>query len=217
MKYRHLIWDFDGTLFDTYPRICRAYQKALADAGIVEEEGVLLRSVKKSLEYTNAWVGAKYGLTDEELWAGYRRHSEEEGYETMRPYEGMESFLRDAAGQGCVHYLYTHRGVVSSTNALSHYGLLSLFKDHITGKDGFPLKPAPDALNALIARHQLDRADCVMIGDRELDVMAGVNAGIASVAMDPDGLCPKGLPAPYASSYEELRTLILQDEGEKHV
>ena len=45
MKYRHLIWDFDGTLFDTYPRICRAYQKALADAGIAEEEGVLLRSV----------------------------------------------------------------------------------------------------------------------------------------------------------------------------
>ena len=67
MKYRHLIWDFDGTLFDTYPRICRAYQKALADAGIVEEEGVLFRSVKKSLEYTNAWVGAKYGLTDDEI------------------------------------------------------------------------------------------------------------------------------------------------------
>ena len=51
-----------------------------------------------------------------------------------------------------------------------------------------------------------------MIGDRELDVMAGVNAGIASIAMDPDGLCPKGLPAPYASTYAELKRLILDIE-----
>ncbi len=208
MRYRHLIWDFDGTLFNTYPRICRAYQKVLADAGIVEDAEVLLRSIKKSLEYTNAWVSEKYGLTDEELWAGYRLHSEEEGYDTMLPYEGMAEFLEEASQRSCFHYLYTHRGI-SSLQALAHYGLLHLFTDHITGENGYPLKPAPNALNALIAKHGLPRAECVMIGDRELDVMAGVNAGIASIAMDPDGLCPRGLPAPYVSTYAELAGLLL--------
>ena len=208
MKYRHLIWDFDGTLFNTYPRICRAYMKALADAGIVEEEDVLLRSIKKTLEYTNEWVGAKYGLTQEQLWEGYHRHSEEEGYDTMLPYPGMTDFLRDAHDAGCAHYVYTHRGE-STIKALEHFGLTSLFTDCITNLYGFAHKPCPDALNFLIARHGLDKKDCVMIGDREIDVMAGVNAGIASIAMDPDGLCPPGLPAPYVHSYEDLRKLIL--------
>lgn len=209
MKYRHLIWDFDGTLFNTYPRICRAYMKVLADAGIVEQEDRILQSVKKSLEYTNAWVSEKYGLTDEQLWAGYHLHSEEESMDTMRPYPGMEAFLRDAAELGCVHYVYTHRGRASCDKALSHYGLSGLFRELVTRENGFPLKPAPDALNSLTKRLGLDKRDCVMIGDRELDVMAGVNAGIDAVALDPDGLCPKGLPAPYAKDYAELRKLIL--------
>jgi beta-phosphoglucomutase-like phosphatase (HAD superfamily) len=31
--FRNAIWDLDGTLFDTYPAICRAFQEALADCG----------------------------------------------------------------------------------------------------------------------------------------------------------------------------------------
>ena len=28
---KHIIWDFDGTLFDTYPAITRAFQQALVE------------------------------------------------------------------------------------------------------------------------------------------------------------------------------------------
>jgi beta-phosphoglucomutase-like phosphatase (HAD superfamily) len=31
---QHLIWDVDGTLFDTYPAIARALQAALTDMGV---------------------------------------------------------------------------------------------------------------------------------------------------------------------------------------
>ena len=30
MLYRHFVWDFDGTLFDTYPRMTKSFQHALA-------------------------------------------------------------------------------------------------------------------------------------------------------------------------------------------
>jgi phosphoglycolate phosphatase-like HAD superfamily hydrolase len=31
--FRNIIWDVDGTLFDTYPAIARAFQTALNDLG----------------------------------------------------------------------------------------------------------------------------------------------------------------------------------------
>ena len=42
MKFTEFFWDFDGTLFDTYPRINRAVQKSLHEMDIdVSLEGLL--------------------------------------------------------------------------------------------------------------------------------------------------------------------------------
>ena len=60
----------------------------------------------------------------------------------------------------------------------------------MTSLDGFPAKPAPDALNFLIQKHGLDRAQCVMLGDRDIDLDAGKNAGIACALFDPEGFYP---------------------------
>ena len=35
---KHFIWDFDGTLFDTYPNLAGYMQKALKDCGIAESK-----------------------------------------------------------------------------------------------------------------------------------------------------------------------------------
>ena len=34
MRYKHIIWDFDGTLLDSYPAMVRAFVAAAADYGI---------------------------------------------------------------------------------------------------------------------------------------------------------------------------------------
>jgi len=44
-------------------------------------------------------------------------------------------------------------------------------------------KPTPRFVQETITRHQLDPAKCWMIGDRESDVLAGLNAGIGAVAV----------------------------------
>jgi len=31
--FRNIIWDVDGTLFDTYPSMAKAFQAALSDLG----------------------------------------------------------------------------------------------------------------------------------------------------------------------------------------
>ena len=50
----------------------------------------------------------------------------------------------------------------------------------------FPTKPAPDALNYLCAKHGLDKKDCIMIGDRDIDTDCGRNAGMKGCLFDPE-------------------------------
>jgi D-glycero-D-manno-heptose 1,7-bisphosphate phosphatase len=42
-------------------------------------------------------------------------------------------------------------------------------------------KPSPKFIDEMIEKHRLDRKNCYMVGDRESDVLAGVNAGINTV------------------------------------
>ena len=51
----------------------------------------------------------------------------------------------------------------------------------------FPLKPAPDAIRYIIKNNALEPTECMMLGDRSIDVGSGANAGIATCLFDEDG------------------------------
>ena len=42
MRYESIIWDFDGTLFDTYPGMCRNLKNAMNSIGIQASEEDLM-------------------------------------------------------------------------------------------------------------------------------------------------------------------------------
>lgn len=46
---KHIIWDFDGTLFDTYPGMVYAFKKALEDSGIEAEAEEIHEKMKVSV------------------------------------------------------------------------------------------------------------------------------------------------------------------------
>lgn len=76
------------------------------------------------------------------------------------------------------NYLYTLRNQ-TAWQYLQRYGLDRYFSGKVDGTMGFPAKPAPNAVNFLCDHYKLDRKKTVMVGDREIDVAAGANGGIA--------------------------------------
>lgn len=195
MKYRHFFWDFDGTLYDTYGRITRAAQYALADLGLSVTYGEVYQHVKRSLHTVYFTFAQPIGITEETFMKAYRSHSETEGPESMSLYPGARAFLEKVIAMGGRNYLYTHRGYDSAFAALNRDGITPLFYDFVTSKDGFPAKPAPDALLHLISRHGLPKEACIMMGDRDIDLEAATNAGMASCLFDPDDFYAE-YPAP---------------------
>ncbi|WP_054726514.1 HAD-IA family hydrolase [Paucilactobacillus hokkaidonensis] len=102
-------------------------------------------------------------------------------------FEGVRNALQQVVQNGGQNYLLTHRNN-SAMEFITQDGIKSLFTDFITAEQPFPRKPNPTSLNYLIDKHKVDRETAVMVGDRNLDIDAGHNAGIAGILFDPDDL-----------------------------
>lgn len=184
MDYQAYFWDFDGTLYNTYPIMVKSFVEALALEKItadIQEAYTIMR--QKSLS------DAFLLYVDNEKKRSYLKQK----YQQIEKSLANEVFLFDGArevcqkivDQGGQNFLLTHRDQ-SALAFLKRDGLLPLFTDFVTAQQHFARKPNPASLNYLLHKHQINLAKAVMIGDRKLDVLAGKNAQIAGVLFDPD-------------------------------
>ena len=206
MKFTDFFWDFDGTLFDTYPRINRAIQNALKDLNIAVSLETIQPLSKVNVRHA---IDTLAGDKAKAVAARYEEREPEEGLDSMRPYPGVLRLLRSICEHGGRNYLYTHRDR-SSLEALEHYGMLPCFTDFVTSENGFPAKPAPDALNYLVSKHGLDVKDCVMVGDRDIDLDAAKNAHMPGALFDPDDFYADYDALWRFRTMEELRKTLLE-------
>lgn len=213
MLYRHFFWDFDGTLYDTYGRITRACVKTLQALGGAAVFDAVYPAAKRSLHTVYLAFAAPLGVEEQAFLTGYYRCSELEDPASVRLYPGAAEALQAVAAGGGRNYLYTHRNS-SALDWLRRDGLDQLFSDQVTGLDGFPNKPAPDALNYLLAKHGLDRQECVMVGDRAIDLDAGKNAGMAYALFDPEDFYPDYDTPWRFRDMETLRAVLMEGSEE---
>ena len=146
--------------------------------------------MKRSLGDAARAANARFGVDAQAAMDAYHRHAEDEEPQSMLPYPGAREVLAAIAQGGGRNYLYTHRNH-TALEALERWDMRKWFRDFVTKEDGFPSKPAPDALNFLLAKHALARENCAMVGDRPIDLQAGENAGMAGIFFDPEGFYPE--------------------------
>ncbi|MFI8684551.1 HAD-IA family hydrolase [Rossellomorea sp. NPDC077527] len=176
--YKHIIWDFDGTHFDTYPVMAGSFKETLEKDGIDEPLEEIMKHMKVSMTYAFNHYGEKYGIGNDFI-AAYDSRRKEVEFDLSKPFEGMMELCKYIHETGRRNYLYTHRGE-SSMKMLEDYGMTGYFSDFITSEHGFERKPSPDAIQHLIRTHGINQSEAIMIGDRDLDLESGKNAGISS-------------------------------------
>ena len=170
---QNYIWDFDGMLFDSYPHITSAFLKALGEHGKAADYD----EAKALLEITFAHAFEHYDVSEEEKTA-FRIHEHNYNLRPIAvPFENTYKTVESLFNNGKKHFLYTHRGFETSQHYLEEYGLKKFFTAFVDSSMNFPSKPAPDAVNWICDNYGLDRSETVMIGDREIDVLSGKNAG----------------------------------------
>lgn len=207
MQYTNLIWDFDGMLFNTYPRMATAFQRALADFGVNEDYDQVMKRIKRSVGSSGKYYAAAFGFDSAALSDRYHEIEHGLSLDTIQPYEGMCEIIQDAANAGARQFLYTHRDH-TALEALERHGLSGLFTHFITVNDPFPPKPAPDAIQSILTRFDVPAEKALMLGDRDIDVLAARNAGIEGALFDPDHFYDAFENRLRANTVEELRAVL---------
>lgn len=198
MKYQTFFWDFDGTLFDTYPGMVASFMAALQQQRVSElelDEVAIYEVMRRhSLGTAIRQFSAEFGINADRLERDYRA-IEATHVTDAQPFDGVIDLLTQLKANGGQHFLLTHRDK-SAIERLENVGIKKLFTDIITSEQPFPRKPDPASLNALVQRHHVSLKTAIMIGDRNLDVEAGHRAGMAGGLFDPGRLIDSQLSRP---------------------
>ena len=182
-QVRHFIWDFDGTLFDTYPVIIENLRSALAEYGRDCDPVDAMRRMLVTIPAARNHYADAYGIDREALAEAYGRyHARANEALAAQPYAGVREVLEHICAAGNHNYIFTHRKVWETELYLKKYGMEPYFRE-VVGPEtpGFALKPAPDAVLYLMKKYGMRTEDTVMVGDRECDLGSGRSAGIGAV------------------------------------
>ena len=185
MRYDNIIWDFDGTLFNTYPAMCRDLQAVMEGLGVHASLEDLLPRFTTSRETVLTWCGEQAGMTAQEVDQIYRAWVTEHGQPEAYPFPYVRSILERFQAAGGRNFVFTHRSD-SVHDYLAGADLTKYFTDVVSAGTTYARKPAPAGNLHIIETHGLDKARTLAVGDRELDVLAAKNAGIHACLFSPE-------------------------------
>ena len=177
-----IMFDLDGTLVDSMKDIANAGNFTLENFGLA----------KKSVQEITSYVGegrehlVKKLLGDKQVFLKeavsvfgeyYKKHSMDNS--TLYPH--VKEILEYFKDKKKAVVSNKNRGeVVSVLNALAIYD----YFDSIMGGDEVEYKkPSAFPLNKTMQRFHIDKGESIMVGDMDIDILAGKNAGILTCAV----------------------------------
>lgn len=182
---RNVIWDVDGTLFDTYPAFVAAFSDALSEYGIQAEPEQLLPFVKISIAHAVEVFSAKQNLDAKELLDRFWKWYAEQPKSLQKPFPELGAVLGLIQDRGGKNVIVTHRALESTDQLLNVHGLEAYFDDIVTLEAGYARKPDPEMYHVAINRNRLSHAETLAVGDREIDILAGAAAGVRTCVFQP--------------------------------
>lgn len=206
ITFKHFIWDFDGTLFDTYPHTLRACYKALEECGVQVVDDELEKAVFVSLKYTFDYF--KDRIEPELLYERYKVIVSSEKLDDSSPMNGANDILEQIQSMEGYNYIFTHRDRLSTYEYLNRYNMAHLFRHIVTIDDNFARKPNPEAINYLIDKYHMKLEETLMIGDRKLDIDSGKNATISTCQLLNNKYVPKENADYYISNLSDILQII---------
>ena len=178
-----VVFDWDGTLFDSTALITRCIQSACVDLGLTRPSDEQASYVI-GMGLVEALQHAAPGLPREryaELGARYRHHYTARQHEIMF-FDGTLAMLEALKARGHLLAVATGKSRSGLDDALNTSALRGIF-DATRTADETASKPDPRMLRELMNDLVVGPERTLMIGDTTHDLQLALNAGVASIGV----------------------------------
>lgn len=178
LRLRGVLFDWDGTLVDSYQADAQAYLEMFRVLGI--RWGLEKLKQHYSPNWYNVYRAAQIPRArwDEadRLWRRYYR------YENARLFPGARSLLTTLR-RNFILGLVTGGGRSRVRKQLRKFTFGRCFAVRVFAEDAPSRKPHPAPLQLALSRLQLAAEECVYVGDAPEDIEMAQRAGVASVGV----------------------------------
>ncbi len=212
-RFDLIVFDWDGTLFDSTGLIVQCIQGAARDAGLAAPDEERAAYVI-GLGLHDAMQHAMPGLPKErytEIAQHYRKHYFARQHEVVL-FDGVLALLQDLKARQQLLAVATGKSRRGLDMALDGARMKGLF-DATRTADETASKPDPLMLNELMREFGVEPQRTLMIGDTTHDLQLALNAGAAGIAVSygahQHGAFESFAPLFVARTTRELRDWLL--------
>ena len=177
-----IIFDLDGTLIDSRQDIANAVNFTLREVGLGQKSISEISSyigmgvedlVKKSLGSRQDLLKKALDILEQY----YRKHSADNSV----LYPGVKEVLEYFKTKRKI--IVTNRNYEFAILTLKATGINEYFQDIIGGDDIGCMKPSSCPLDRTLCRLDINKQKAIIVGDMDIDILAGKRAGIITCAV----------------------------------
>ena len=168
MTVRYVVFDWDGTLADTYPVIAEAYKYTFEGLGMAPIEYSEIKRLTSTLANKDM-LAFVFGDKKEQAKQLYYSYIEANHKSKLRPVPHAKELLDFCRSKGLKLYLLSNKRRAYLYEEMQYLGFADYFAKIIAAGDCPEDKPNPDTVRALFGDDLPNSEDILVIGDGMAD------------------------------------------------
>ena len=187
LKKKLIIFDADGTIWDSEKDVFLAFNHTLTNNGnkeVTKEEFQKLAGLDLGEMFKRILSKDKETLANEYV-KKYREYYIDEGHyaDETTLFENVKETLEKLKEQGFRMAVASSKPKRILDKMIEYFHLNDFELVLGTGESNLKNKPDPEPLNYIMNELHISKKDAVMVGDTKADIMAGKNARIDTIAV----------------------------------
>lgn len=182
-RFRHVLFDLDGTLVDSSPGILTSFGRTLARHGVTPAVPLDRGLIGPPLAITLARISGLAGEAVASMMDTFKADYDTVGYLDTTPYTGVGATLAALRRLGLTLFVATNKRLIPTRKILAHLGWRQYFAG-VYSLDAMQ-PPLPDKcamVGEILRREAIDADRAAFVGDSAEDARAAAANGISFYA-----------------------------------
>lgn len=182
-KIKHICFDLDGTLVESYKTIYNSTIKSLNDLNIPNNINEKLFREKIGKHFVDIFEEMNIPVIDFEEFIKVYKNNYFLFIDDSKLYPDASDVLASFSKDGFKISLLTTKGQDQAEKIIEHFNLSEYFDLIMGRRNEIAHKPSPEPLLLICTELNVNSHESLIVGDTEMDILCGQNANVKTCAI----------------------------------